>query len=36
MMKINVVTAINSRAVAETKYSAGLIKWTKDKLRTID
>ena len=32
----NVVAAINSRAVAVIRYGAGLIKWTKDELRTID
>ena len=32
----NVVTAINIRVVAVIRYSAGLIKWTKDELRTID
>ena len=33
----NVVTVINSRAVAVIRYSAGLIKWTKDdKLQTIN
>ena len=32
----NVVTAITSRAIAVIRYSAGLIKWTKDELRTID
>ena len=28
--------AINSRAVAVIRYSGGLIKWTKDELRTIN
>ena len=28
--------AINSRAVAVKRYSGGLIKWTKDELRTIN
>ena len=32
----NVETTINSRALAVIRYSAGLIKWTKDELRTID
>ena len=32
----NVIKAINSRAVAIIRYGAGLIKWTKDELRTID
>ena len=32
----NVVTAINSRAVAVIRYDARLMKWTKDEIRTID
>ena len=32
----NVVPAINSRAVAVIRYSAGVITWTKDELRSID
>ena len=32
----NVATAINSNAIAVINYSAGLIKWTKGELRTID
>ena len=32
----NIVTAINSRAVAVIRYGAGLLKWTKDELRAMD
>ena len=32
----NVVTVMNLRDVSVIRYSAGLIKWIKDKLRTID
>ena len=31
----DVATAINSRAIAVIRYSAGLIKWTKHELRSI-
>ena len=30
------MTVTNSKAVAVISYSAGLIKWTKEELRTID
>ena len=32
----NLVKSINSRAVAVIRYGAGIIKWTKEKLKTID
>ena len=32
----NLLKSINSRAVAVISYGAGIIKWTKEKLKTID
>lgn len=32
----NVVNAINSRAVSIIRYSAGIVKWTKDDLKKLD
>ena len=32
----NTITAINSRAVSIIRYSAGIIKWTKEEIRAID
>ena len=32
----NTITAINSRAVAVVRYSAGIVKWTKEELRVMD
>ena len=32
----NTIRAINSRAVYLVKYSAGILKWTKDELRAMD
>ena len=33
---VNTISAINSRAVAVIKYSAGVIKWTKEELQNLD
>ena len=32
----NTIRAINSRAVSLVRYSAGILKWTKDKLKVMD
>ena len=32
----NTIRAINSRAVSLVRYSAGILKWTKDELKAID
>ncbi|XP_047475423.1 uncharacterized protein LOC125029527 [Penaeus chinensis] len=32
----NVITAVNSRAVSLVRYSAGILKWTKDELNIMD
>ena len=32
----NTIRALNSRAVSLVRYSAGILKWTKDKLKAID
>ena len=32
----NTIRAINSWAVSLVRYSAGILKWTKDKLKVID
>ena len=32
----NVVSAINTRAVSLIRYGAGIINWSKEKLRTLD
>ncbi len=32
----NIITAINSRAVAVVRYSAGIVKWTKEEMRKMD
>ena len=32
----NVINAINSRAVAVVRYTAGIVKWTKDEMRKMD
>ena len=31
----NTIRAINSRAVSLVRYSAGILKWTKDKLKVM-
>ena len=32
----NIISAINSRAVAVVRYGAGIIKWTKDEMQDLD
>ena len=32
----NTIRAINSRAVSLVRYSAGILKWTKDELKVMD
>ena len=32
----NTIRALNSRAVSLVRYSAGILKWTKDELKAID
>ena len=32
----NTIRAINSRAVSLVRYSAGILKWTKDELKSMD
>ena len=33
---VNTIRAINSQAVSLVKYSAGILKWTKDELKVMD
>ena len=32
----NTIRAINSRTVSSVRYSAGILKWTKDELKVMD